>query len=416
MSHVARTMEAKANADFTMEEDQLRLIERGIPLGLELSPPVPPREGPAGGGREADLTKSRDGEHMSVSGLASTLSADDEAVQNAALSDSDARVAKALRARRVAGLIGEIPAYWLLDSPGLAGVLDLARRLARAPGVPVLIQGERGAGTQELARLIHEADPVARHERLCTMTASLIGSAEIRGRPLGTLVIEDVENLRPAAQTWLASLLADRTATPQPLRIVAVSRKSAGELQHHEGLSPELVHDLDVGRLIIPPLRDRPSDILKLARRFLGHHARWRSRPALRFSEAAERKLVTHTYPANVRELRNLVERAVALSTSDEVGVEAIVVFDSSEPTLGGYSAGPRGRSRSADQAGARLPTLAEMERDYLVTLIKELRGRRMAISRTMGVSYPTVLRKIALYGLDVRAIVGTNRLPDTAG
>lgn len=321
-------------------------------------------------------------------------------------SESEARVARALRARRAASLTGEIPGYWLLDSPGMASVLDMARRLARAPGVPVLIQGDRGAGTQELARVIHDEDPVAREERLYVMTASLIGPAETRGRPVGTLVIEDVENLRPDAQAWVGWLLAKRADGGRMLRIVAGSRKSAGELQHHEGLSAELVHALDVGRLAIPALHSRPGDISKLARRFLSHYAQRQGRPALWFSEAAERKILAHTYPANVRELRNLVERAVALSTSDEIGEEDIVVFDL-EPT------GDQSRSfgRGSGRGAARLPTLAEMERDYLVTLIRELRGSRTAISRTMGVSYPTVLRKIALHGLDVRAIIGNNRL-----
>lgn len=326
--------------------------------------------------------------------------------------EAEGRIASVLRARRLAGLDMGIPGYWLLDSPGLSGVLDLARRLAKVPGLPILIEGERGVGAQELARLIHDTDPVANLERLRTMSAASIGSVEIRTRPQGTLVIDDVESLQPVAQTWLASLLADRTATSQPLRIIAVSRKSAGELHEYDGLSAELIHSLDVSRLIIPPLRERPGDILALARRFLAHYGQWLGRPALWFSEAAERKLLAHTYPANVRELRNLIERAVAVSGSDEVDAGALVVFDTPKAGAHGQVDGRRGRVRIVGGRDARLPSLADMERDYLVTLIKELQGRRTAISRTMGVSYPTLLRKIARYGLDVRAIVGTSQLP----
>lgn len=146
---------------------------------------------------------------------------------------------------------------------------------------------------------------------------------------------------------------------------------------------------------------------MKLARRFLGHYAERRGRPLLRFSEAAERKLLAHTYPANVRELRNVVERAAALATpdSDEVGDDVVLVFD-----VGGATSVRaqlfRPVSAVAGQVAAHLPTLAELERDYLVMLIRELKGRRTAISRAMGVSYPTVLKKISDHGLDVRAIV----------
>ena len=415
MSHPARNREPGVPIDTPSKENRLRSVEDDVHVAVHRS-------------RQNDLTDGqtdtapgpsprwlRDRRHSSIVTRPAAPCSDSEGMR--VPSEPEARIARALRARRAASLTGQIPYYWLLDTPGLAGVIDLARRLARAPGVPVLIQGERGAGIQELARLIHEADPTARQERLCTMTSSLIGPAEARGRPLGTLLIEDVETLRPGAQAWLEWLLANRNAAAQPLRIIAGSRKSAGELQHHEGLSPELVHALDVGRLVIPPLRNRPGDILKLARRFLAHHAQWRDRPDLRFSEAAERKLLAHTYPANVRELRNLVERAVVLTTSDEIGAEAIIAFDSGASIERGCGGDLFAAGRSAAPGAARFPTLAEMERDYLVTLIKELRGRRTAISRTMGVSYPTVLRKIALYGLDVRAILGTNRLPqDAAG
>lgn len=331
-------------------------------------------------------------------------------------SEAGARIARALEARRAASLTVGIPGYWLLDSPGMTGVVEMARRLARAPGAPVLIEAARGSGMLELARVIHDADPIARMGRLRTMTASLIGPSETRARPpKGTFLIEGVESLRPAAQSWIAELLASRTDSPHPVRIIGASQKSTKELLCHDGLSQELVLALDVGRLVIPPLRNRPNDILKLARRFLRHYAAWRDRPFLRFSEAAERKLIAHTYPANVQELRNLVERAAALATSDEVGEEAIVVSESAGlPSASSDFRRPR--ATASGEGVAYLPTLAEMERNYLVMLIRELKGRRTVISRAMGVSYPTVLRKISLHGLDVKAIVGTARTsPDAA-
>jgi DNA-binding NtrC family response regulator len=94
---------------------------------------------------------------------------------------------RALELRRDAGVAAEIPAHWLLDSPGVAHVLDTARRLARAPGAPILVEGERGTGVPELARFIHNSDPIARAKRFRAMTAHLINPSEMRG--LGSMPI-----------------------------------------------------------------------------------------------------------------------------------------------------------------------------------------------------------------------------------
>ena len=317
-----------------------------------------------------------------------------------------AKAARALEYRRAVGAAGEIPGYWLLDSPSLTEVTDLARRLSLSPGVPVLIQGERGTGVPELARLIHDADPIARTGHWRTMGGPIVNPPDMRAwTPDGTLFIEDLENLRPAAQAWLEDLLASQTQLGRRQRIIAGSRLSAAELFRHPNLREELVHALDVGRLVLPPLRERPSDIMQLAHRFLWHYAAWQGRPLLRFTESAERKLLTYSYPANVRELRNLVERAAALATSDEVGEDVIVAFEQADPTS--VRTEPLRAISAADKDKvAKMPTLAELERDYLVRLIGEFRGRRAAISRALGVSYPTVRRMIADHRLDVKAIV----------
>jgi DNA-binding NtrC family response regulator len=338
------------------------------------------------------------------------------------------RIATLLERRRDAGMAAELPEHWLLDSSGVKAVVDLARRLALAPGAPILIKGERGTGVPELARLIHDADPIARVKPFRSLPAHLVRSSEMRGAaPVGTLFIEDIEQLLPAGQRWLSELLAMRTEAAEPLRIIAGSQLSADDLRRQIGLSQELLHAMDVGRLTIPPLRDRIEDILPLARRFLGHAAGRQARPKLYFSPAAENRLLSYRYPANVRELRNLVERAAALASANEISEEAIVVFEK-----GGASTTHAGSARAATTgpsvesvrplavgrgpSATRMPTLADVERDYLISLIRVFKGRRVAISQAMGVSYPTVLKKIAHHGLDVRRIVESTTTPVDAG
>jgi two-component system, NtrC family, response regulator AtoC len=315
-----------------------------------------------------------------------------------------------LHERREAAQALSVPADALLDSSGMADVLTSARRMAGVAGTPVLVEGERGTGLREIARFIHEEDLSSRNAQFRALAAQFVGDPRSGKARSGTLYIEDVEQLTPAGQEWLMSALTEGAGADRRVRIVAGSQLSASELLSHHQLSHELVLMLDVGRLALPPLRARPTDIMELARRFLAHCANAQGRPSLRFSSEATIALRAHSYPGNVRELRNVVERAVALEPSHEITRQSIVFHEDLHE---------HARHRGCAEATARqlaladgdrrrraLPTLAEMEREYMLMLVRELRGRRTAISRVMGVSYPTVLKKLAAHGLDVRAIL----------
>ena len=320
-----------------------------------------------------------------------------------------ARANEALRSRRDAAIGRGVSGLALLESAGMATALDTARRLARGVGTPILVQGERGSCLVELAQFIHESDPTSRHAQFRVMGGHFVGQPTLSSRHRsGTLFIEDIETLTPQGQSWLTQLLTDSSESDHSLRVIAASHMAVGELwQHSFQLSQELILMLDVGRIVVPPLRDRPDDIIELARRFLARCASTGTRVDLRFSPEAETALRAYSYPGNVRELRNVVERAVALEPSDEIQ-EAAIVFheDFGSGSSPRASAQATARRLVADRHLRRLPTLSEVEREYLVMLIRELRGRRTEISRAMGVSYPTVLKKIAAHGIEIRDIV----------
>ena len=326
------------------------------------------------------------------------------------LVDSSVRATRALERRRIAANAIECPSHWLLDSAGLEPVVSLARRIAKMATTPVLIQGERGCGVQELAHLIHDADPVARVGRFRTVAGKFVGQAEMRGSiQHGTLLIEDVENLRLTGQTWLLGVLAERDSGPRTLRVVGSSRFSVAHLLQQGQLSQELIYALDVSRLTILPLRDRPAEILPHAERILSHYGGLNGRPFLRFAPAALEKLLHHSYPGNLSELRNVVERAVALGgADDDVIGDASIVFYDQPPHPGSWRMNSTAPRRASLPFHPGLPSMEDVERDYLVMLIREFAGRRTAMARAMGVSYPTVLKKIAYHRLDVRAIAAT--------
>ncbi|HVZ86090.1 MAG TPA: helix-turn-helix domain-containing protein [Polyangia bacterium] len=312
----------------------------------------------------------------------------------------------ALNKRRAAARRTAAPAEWAFQSPKLAAVLELARRYAAVPTTPIVIQAERGSGAQALARLIHDADPISRGGRFRVVPAAFVSAGELRGWLLtGTLVIEDFENLKGVGQAWVAETLAGRGAGRPGLRIIATSRWSVPELAQRRHLSQELLGALDVFRLVVPPLRERADEIVPAAEALLQHHGVAAGRLGLRLSPAAAQRLTAHSFPANVAELRNVVERAVALAGTPADGLvppEAIVFHD--EPA---ERPGTVVRAVAPVLSGRTFPSLIEVEREYLTTLIRALNGRRTEIARVMGISYPTVLKKIARHRLDVRALVG---------
>jgi DNA-binding NtrC family response regulator len=320
------------------------------------------------------------------------------------------RANQVLQSRRITAASQRVSGSVLLESTGMNEALDTAKRLARVAGLPVLVHGERGSCLLELARLIHESDPSSQHAPFRVMAGRFVGQPTCGSRyRTGTLFIEDVDTLTPKGQDWLTELLTDQADSDRSFRVIAASHLMANELLQHSSLNQELVLMLDVGRVVVPPLRARPGDIIELAVRFLERCAQAYGRPNLRFSAEAEGALRAHCYPGNIRELRNVVERAVALESTDEIQAEAIVFHEelASCTTVRGTAPETARRLTSErDQNRRRLPTLSEVEREYLVMLIRELRGRRTEMSRVMGVSYPTVLKKIAAHGLAIREIL----------
>jgi DNA-binding NtrC family response regulator len=292
----------------------------------------------------------------------------------------------------------------------MSGVIENARRLAGMGGAPILVQGERGSGLLELARFIHEEDVSSRSGQFRAIASRFVGQPTPFARArAGTLFIEDVEGLTAEGQEWLASWLSQATGERR-FRIIAASQLSVGQLLESSTLSQELILMLDVGRIVVPPLRDRPGDVMELAGRFLARCAAAQRRPGLRFSAEAEVELRRYAYPGNVRELLNVVERAAALEPSDEIQRSSVVFHEELQDhgTTRRVAAQSTARRlvEDSDRRRNRLPTFSELEREYLVMLIRELRGRRADMSRVMGVSYPTVRKKLARHGLAVRSIL----------
>ena len=238
------------------------------------------------------------------------------------------------------------------DSPKIRSVLEVAGKAALSD-VPVLLRGESGTGKSVLARMIHSMSPRTAHPFVVVncptlseelLASELFGHAKgaftgavrdqagrVEAAEGGTLFLDEIGEITPSLQAKLLRFLEDKeferigeTKTRRAdVRTVAATNR---DLEDHlkRGLFREdLLYRLNVIDLQLPALRERPEDILRLARRFLLFFAKAARRRPPELSKAAETSLLAYAWPGNIRELRNAIERAVILWPAQVIEPEA---------------------------------------------------------------------------------------------
>ncbi len=313
-------------------------------------------------------------------------------------------------------------------SAAMRRVVELAEKVALSPDTTVLVEGESGTGKELVAHLVHVRTPRRGDAPLvelnCAAIPETLLEAELFGHERGaftdakrakpglleeaeggTLFLDEVGDMPLATQAKLLKVLET-----QRFRRLGATRDQTADVRfvsatHHDlsarvaegAFRLDLFHRLDVFRIQVPPLRERTEDVLPLARFFLAELAARAGKPIRGIAPAAEAKLLAYGFPGNVRELRNVVERAVVLSSGALLDADAILLR-ATEPE--------RPPNATEGRAGPRVqappPTLDEVEREYVAGLLERAHGNRSQVARWMGVSYPTVAKKIADHGIDV--------------
>jgi two-component system response regulator AtoC len=320
------------------------------------------------------------------------------------------------------------------QSAAMRQVIEMVDKVAQATDTTVLIQGESGTGKELIADLIHRRTPGRSHEPFveinCASVPDTLLESELFGyergaftdakaqkRGLfeeadgGTLFLDEIGELPSSTQAKLLKVLEEMTFRrlggtrdlTVSLRLVAATNKDLAEEVQRGTFRLDLYHRLDVFHIRVPPLRDRREDILPLAEHFLNIFAQRMRKPAARLAPETERILRDYDYPGNVRELRNLVERAVILSNTSVIDPGCIVIsgparVGTASPT--GATVNPVAFFTAQADADGQPPSLAELERLYIARLLVFTGGNRTQVARLLGVSYPTVAKKITDYGL----------------
>jgi DNA-binding NtrC family response regulator len=315
------------------------------------------------------------------------------------------------------------------DDLGLAGrsaaMINLYKEIARvAPTkTTVLVAGESGTGKELVARAIHQHSSRSSGPFVpvnCGALTETLLEAELFGHVRGaftgaavdrkglweeanggTLFLDEIGETSPAMQVKLLRALqegeirrvgASKTARIDT-RVVAATNRDLEKEVKNGTFREDLFYRLSVVTLPVPPLRERRTDIPLLADRFLRLAAERVERAPLRFTEEAIRTLVAYDWPGNVRELESAVEHSVLRARGSEVTAQDLPAKLQSAET------------RAAAQSSltvlySDLPSLAELERRYLIYVLDCLSGNRSRAADVMGIDRRTLYRMSERYGI----------------
>ncbi|HXE58146.1 MAG TPA: sigma-54 dependent transcriptional regulator [Gemmatimonadales bacterium] len=309
------------------------------------------------------------------------------------------------------------------ESKAMRDALELASKVA-AHDTTVLITGESGTGKEVLARAIHRMSP--RSERSfvainCAAIPEQLLESELFGylkgaftgaltdRPGlfeeasgGTLFLDEIGDLSPGLQAKLLRVLEDgeirrlgeRQSRHVDVRILAATAKPLEQAVTDGSFREDLYYRLNVVRLHLPPLRERPEDIPAFVTHFAQRVAQRLGRP-VSITPKALALLASYHWPGNVRELQNAVERAAVLSADGRLD------FTDLQPiTLNGH--GANGGSPAAGSAGFALkPQVEAVEREAIVRALAASGGNRREAAALLGVSLRTLFYKLRRYRLE---------------
>jgi DNA-binding NtrC family response regulator len=327
----------------------------------------------------------------------------------------------------------------------LKDVLEVARKVTMSEAATVLIQGESGTGKDLLAQAIHYESSRATRPFVainCTALPAELLESELMGHEKGaftdaksgkkglfeiadggTIFLDEIGDMQPGLQAKLLRFIENKAFRRVgghrdigvDVRIVAATNRNLSELVKRGMFREDLYFRLNVIPIFIPPLRERPEDILPLAEHFLAEISRDFKRPVRDFSEYVKRSMLSYAWPGNVRELKNLTERAIILGTREIID-ETDLPLPVSDPAMvqGPGSSGATAESGSAPLSVEspsrdsgylfRLPSdgidLESVERDFIRQSIDVTGGNQTRAAEMLGLTRDALRYRMKKFAL----------------
>ena len=302
--------------------------------------------------------------------------------------------------------------YWG-DSEAMTNLRHVVEKVA-ATDANILITGENGTGKEVLANEIHRLSARSCKKMLPVdmgaITETLFES-ELFGHVKGaftdakvdkpgkfeladgsTIFLDEIGNLSYSLQAKLLTALQRRsivrvggsTQIPINVRLVCATNRNLQQMVNDGEFREDLLYRINTIHLELPALRQRKADIVPLANRFLRQYGDMYNKTNLRFSDEAERKLISLPWYGNIRELQHAIEKAVILSDSGMINAEDI----------------DGGNQTRREKPLEEVQTLDEMESRMIEKTIKECEGNLSVVAARLGISRQTLYNKIKRYGI----------------
>jgi two-component system response regulator PilR (NtrC family)/two-component system response regulator HydG len=339
----------------------------------------------------------------------------DKALAERALRSEVVRLREEVNRReRLDNLIGR--------SPAMQEVFSLIRRVAGSQA-SVLITGDSGTGKELVARAIHAHGPRKARPFVamnCSAIPETLLESELFGYARGahstartdrqglfveadggTLFLDEIAEMPLALQPKLLRVLQDGEVRPLgtnkvervDVRVIAATNRDLTAHLREGHLREDLYYRLNVVQIHLPPLRARNEDVLPLAEHFLTHAAGRAGKLLRGFSESAKKIMLSYPFPGNVRELENMVERAVALAEGELIGPDDL------PPAM----LERRSQDRLATAVTQGL-TLDQLEREYIERVLDAEGGNKTRTALRLGLDRKTLYRKLEEYAAAPRS------------
>ncbi len=324
------------------------------------------------------------------------------------------------------------------ESDQMHAILKTALKLAHLEVTDILLLGESGTGKGLLAKFIHnnsnrkkqpfiQINCAALPENL--LEAELFGyekgafsGAREQGKPglfelahEGTLFLDEIGELPFSVQAKLLKYLDDHKvqrlggikAKPIDCIIIAATNQDVEKFVEQKKFRKDLFYRLNILTIKIPPLRERPEDIFKLANGFLGHYNR-KYKQKKKLNPLALSLLQSYSFPGNVRELKNIIKKAVVMSEGDVIDT---VILSS----IGKEVLEDRWEVRGADKKINNLmDMLSALEKEMLKNAMRHCKSTR-EMARFLNISQPTVVRKLKKHSLPAPSIQTPSHLKNAS-
>lgn len=302
------------------------------------------------------------------------------------------------------------PMYWG-NSPAMQELRFLVEKVA-VTDANILITGENGTGKEMLAREIHALSSRCRQEMISVdmgaITESLFES-ELFGHQKGsftdayadragkfeaasgsTLFLDEIGNLPYHLQAKLLTAIQRRSVVrvgsnspiPVDIRLICATNRNLSEMVSREEFREDLLYRINTIHLEIPPLRERPEDIVPLAEQFIARFCKQYDKAPVKLTENACKKLTEHSWYGNIRELEHAIEKAIIICDHTAIPAELFQL------------------PKRAPASGAEASTLEEMEKQLIRKTLDQCQANLSAVATRLGITRQTLYNKMKKYGL----------------